>query len=149
MKRWHEDFPIAYREWKKHHRSHVESNVERNVLCEDDVCRDPWDVDCPCDTQIGRFRKTDAWDCGNTRCYICHSDKYPKRDKTYQELCAELKHKEGLIELEEADGGCLTNKIRHNNERGRKKEEAEGLAGQDSLREDQSPPSGTGRDQAA
>lgn len=96
MKRWHEDYTVSFREWKKHHRSHVESNVTRSVRCEEDVCRDIWKVDCPCDTQVGRFRKKDAWDCGNTRCYICHSDKLPKRTETYQEWCAEKKLKEGI-----------------------------------------------------
>lgn len=100
MKRWHEDYPITYREWKKHHRSHVESNVERNMEWKDGeyVLRtcSIWEVDCPCDTQIGRFRKMDAWDCGNPQCYMCHSDKYPKREITYQEWCAEKKLEEGI-----------------------------------------------------
>ena len=102
MKRWHEDFTVSYREWKKHHRSHLEHNIENTVIYKLGVAvglrRDIWEVDCPCDTQIGRFRKKDAWDCGNTRCYICHSDKLPKRDLTYQELCANLKLKEGIEE---------------------------------------------------
>lgn len=102
MKRWHEDFTVTYREWKKHHRSHVESNVESSVIYECGIAvglrRDIWDVDCPCDTQIGRFRKRHAGDCGITRCYLCHYDKYPKRDLTYQELCANLKLKEGIEE---------------------------------------------------
>lgn len=101
MKRWHEDFPVAYREWKKHHRFHVERNVERNVLCDEDVCRDIWEVDCPCDTQVGRFRKRDAWDCGKARCFVCHCDKYPKRTETYQEWASQKKLEEGIQELEE------------------------------------------------
>jgi hypothetical protein len=146
MKRWHEEVHITYRNWRNHRRFHVESNIDHGS--QNEPGKDPFEVDCECDNQRGRFRKKDAYDCGNTRCCLCHSDKFPKRDKTYQEKRAELKHKEGIIELEEAVGGCLTNEIRHNNERGRK-EEVEGFTGQDSLREDQSPPSGTGRDQAA
>src|SRR5690606_24663361 len=96
MKRWHEDYRITFREWKKHHRSHVESN--KNWVRE--VGKDPYEVDCVCDEQKGRFRKKDAWDCGNTRCYICHSDKYPKRDLTKQERLADMKMKERMRELE-------------------------------------------------
>lgn len=94
MKRWHEDLPVAYREWKKHHRFHVSKNIDYGKLG-----RDPWQVECVCDRQIGRFRKKDAWDCGNAHCLLCHSDKFPKRELTYQELCANLKLKEGLEEL--------------------------------------------------
>lgn len=95
MKRWHEDYPRTFREWKKHYLQHVESNLT--------WCRvpgkSPYEVDCVCDQQKGRFRKKDAWDCGHTRCYICHSDKYPVRDKTRQELLSELKFKEGLRDV--------------------------------------------------
>jgi len=101
MKRWHEDYPIAYREWKKHHRFHVEQNTEIIVRSSEDLYHDPWKIDCPCDTQVGRFRKRDAWDCGNPRCYVCHSDKFPKRDVTYQEWSANLKLREGVRQFEE------------------------------------------------
>ena len=91
MKRWHDDYFISLREWKKHHRSHVEHNIEYGP-----VGRDPWDVKCPCDKQIGRFRKKDAYDCGNARCYICHSDKLPKRCLTAQEINSLISFKEQL-----------------------------------------------------
>ena len=103
MRRWHEDYRITYREWKKHHRSHVESNVDYQVEYKNGVAvglhRDVWDVDCDCDTQIGRFRKIDAWDCGTPRCPICHRDKFWKRFETYQEWCSKLKLTEGIEEL--------------------------------------------------
>ena len=53
MKRWHQDLTIARREWRKHRRMHVESNKTRVR----EVGQDPYEVDCPCDDQIGRFRK--------------------------------------------------------------------------------------------
>jgi hypothetical protein len=48
--------------------------------------------------QKGRFRKRHAFDCGVTRCWTCHGDKYPRREKTSQELLAELKLREWLEE---------------------------------------------------
>jgi len=95
MKRWHEDYPRTYREWRKHYLSHVESNINYNRI----PGRDPYTIDCVCDQQKGRFRKMDAWDCGNPHCYLCHSDKYPVREKTRQELLADLKLEEGVSEL--------------------------------------------------
>lgn len=101
MKRWHEEVKIARREWKKHRRFHVESNMSRSGR--DRVGVDPEIVDCPCDDQIGRFRKKDAYDCGHPHCYGCHSDKYPKREETYQEQVSRMKLKE---ELDDLKNGC-------------------------------------------
>jgi hypothetical protein len=98
MKRWHEDERIARREWKKHRRMHVESNKDRGK-----IGADPYVVDCECDEQIGRFRKKDAWDCGNTQCGVCHSDKFPKRSKHEHEILSELSFKEQLKEFNEGD----------------------------------------------
>lgn len=111
MKRWHEDYyKVTLREWKEHRRSHVESNknsgwrydrtLKQSVFAEG---RDPYEVDCDCDEQKGRFRKKDAWDCGNTRCGICHGDKFPKRTKHDQELKSELSFKEQLRDFYEGD----------------------------------------------
>jgi hypothetical protein len=97
MKRWHDDFTVTYRQWKRHHRNHVESNVDS---WQQEPGHDPWEVDCPCDTQIGRFRKKDAFDCGHTRCWICHSDKLPKRLLTKQEMAADLELNEEIEEME-------------------------------------------------
>ena len=43
---------------------------------------------------IGYFRKRDAYDCGNTRCGICHPEKRFGHKPTRQELAVELKMKE-------------------------------------------------------
>lgn len=96
MKRWHEDYKITLREWKKHRSSHVESNKTRT---RNRIGVSAYVIDCKCDGQIGRFRKQDAFDCGNKQCYMCHSDKYPKRSKTKQELDSKLKYKEQMNEL--------------------------------------------------
>ena len=97
MKRWHDEVAITRRNWKKHLDMHVQLNIDWSR----EPGKDPFEVDCACDEQMGRFRKMDAYDCGNTRCCLCHGDKYPKRYETYQEWCAELKMEEGIEELEE------------------------------------------------
>lgn len=94
MKRWHEESPRTYREWRKHYLSHVDSNIRRAR-----ISQDPYNVDCVCDQQKGRFRKKKAFDCGITQCFICHAIKFPKREVTYQELCADLRLKEGIEEI--------------------------------------------------
>ena len=95
--RWHKDYPIIYREWKKHHRQHVKQNIESHWGKEPGY--DPWDVSCSCDEQIGRFRKKDAWDCGKSHCFICHSDKFPKRQLSFQEIKVKLRLMEEIQEL--------------------------------------------------
>ena len=94
MKRWQEDYSRTFREWKKHWVSHVESNIDRGV-------KNPYEIDCLCDQQRGRFRKQRAFGCHQTRCLLCHSDKYPKRSITYQEWCAKLKFQESICEYED------------------------------------------------
>lgn len=97
MKRWHQEVHITRRNWRNHRRMHVESNLRSPYgFKESRIGRDPYEVDCECDNQIGRFRKKDAYDCGNTRCYICHNDKLPKRSLHEQELMSELGFKEQL-----------------------------------------------------
>ena len=106
MRRWHEDYSIAFRQWKIHRRSHVESNKMRRVGYEKYEAApgsDPFKVDCACDEQVGRFRKKDAHDCGNTQCGICHQDKFPKRDLTRQELFSALSFKEQVREFYEEE----------------------------------------------
>ncbi len=95
MKRWHEEFPRTYREWRKHYLSHVESNISSNRA----PGRDPYQVDCDCDHQKGLFRKKHALGCGKSQCSLCHSDKYPRRETTRHERHSELKLKEGIEEL--------------------------------------------------
>lgn len=96
MKRWHEDRKVAYREWKKHRRIHVETNGYRNR-----VGVSAYVVECECDEQVGRFRKMDANDCGNPQCWICHGDKYPKRSPHEQEIKSEVSFREQLKDLNE------------------------------------------------
>ena len=96
MKRWHEDYKITLREWKKHRRSHVESNTGNNSRR---IGVSAYVVDCECDEQKGRFRKKDAFDCGNPHCGICHGNKYPKREKHEHEILSELSFKEQMKEL--------------------------------------------------
>jgi hypothetical protein len=94
VRRWHEDYPRTYREWKTHYLDHVESNVNFGR----EVGRDPWQIDCVCDMQKGRFRKRHAFDCGHTRCQLCHGIKYPRPEKTRRELLVERKLHEWLEE---------------------------------------------------
>lgn len=96
MKRWHQDRKIAYREWKKHRRIHVETNQWRTR-----VGVSAYIVDCECDEQVGRFRKTDAYDCGHRRCWMCHGGKYPKRLPKGQEIKSQFAFGEQLRELDE------------------------------------------------
>ena len=96
MKRYHDEIAGTMRQWKIHRRSHVESNKYRNRLGVS-----VYVVDCECDEQIGRFRKKDAYDCGNTRCGICHSDKFPKRTPHEQESISEMGFEEQIRELHE------------------------------------------------
>jgi len=95
MKRWHEEYSRTHREWKKHYLVHVESNINYNRV----VGRDPFKIDCICDQQKGRFRKIKNLDCGVPQCWLCHSDKFPVREKTRKELIADLKLEEGISEL--------------------------------------------------
>jgi hypothetical protein len=102
MKRWHEEMNIARREWQEHRLIHVEFNKMRGVGAgpfQRKAGADPRDVDCPCDEQMGRFRKQDAYDCGNPGCLVCHGDKFPRRKPTRQELIAALRFKEQWQEL--------------------------------------------------
>jgi hypothetical protein len=95
MKRWHEEYYVFHRQWKKHRKMHVESNKKVPG-------RDPYEVDCPCDDQVGRFRKKDAHDCGRACCGICHSDKFPKRQLTDKEIVSNISFKEQLKEMKDA-----------------------------------------------
>lgn len=98
MRRWHSELHITTREWRKHYLSHVKSNLSWNR----NVGQDPYVIDCVCDEQRGRFRKKDAWDCGNTRCGICHNDKFPKRELTRKEEKALKEYREQTEEFFES-----------------------------------------------
>lgn len=59
-------------------------------------------VTCPCDRQQGRFRKIDAFDCGKTRCSVCHSEKFGRGGKHLpgkSDKLADIRMAEGLMEL--------------------------------------------------
>ncbi len=87
MKRWHEDYKISLRECKKR------KAILLKGLSSDIVGYDRH-------KQVGRFRKKDAFDCGNARCGCCHCDKFPKREKHEQEILSELSFHEQLMENE-------------------------------------------------
>ena len=93
MKRWHDDFRISLREWKKHRETHVKMN---KTFCAYRIGRSPYEVDCKCDDEIGRFRKKDAFDCGRARCGICHSSKKYNL-KTRKEIAADVAFREQLL----------------------------------------------------
>lgn len=96
MKRWHEEINVANRNWRNHRRMHVESNKDHS---RNRIGIDPYEVDCTCDDQVGRFRKRDAYDCGKPHCFSCHSEKYPKRSLTEQELRSDRDFEEQVKEL--------------------------------------------------
>ena len=96
MKRWHQEYQRTVREWKKHRKSHVESN--KRFRQTNRIGLSPEVLDCRCDEQKGRFRKTDAFDCGVPHCPTCHSDKYPKRSKREHELRSDFSFNEQLRE---------------------------------------------------
>ena len=61
MQRYHEELPRTIREHRRHVREkHGWPKVP---------------VTCICDLQTGRFRKRDAFDCGHSRCFLCHGEK--------------------------------------------------------------------------
>lgn len=90
MKRWHQEKSITCRNWKKHKKIHIQSNLDKQKY----PGQDPYQVDCVCDDQKGRFRKKDAYDCGKSKCQICHSYKFPKRLPTNKEIKSNWSFKE-------------------------------------------------------
>lgn len=48
---------------------------------------------------LGRFRKRHALDCGHARCGVCHSDKYPNRQKHEHEILSDISFREQLEAL--------------------------------------------------
>ena len=102
MKRWHDDAHIARRSWINHRRSHVETNLETPqgfAANQQPPGIDPFHVDCVCDNQVGRFRKRKSFDCGHSRCALCHAYKFPKRLKTRGENLSWLSFCEQVHEL--------------------------------------------------
>jgi len=99
MKRWHKDASRTAREWKKYYLR----QVWMNRLGIDEVGKGQYRLNRVQGMQRGRFRKKHAFDCGNSRCCICHSDKYPKREKTRQELFADFRFREEFDDLRSQD----------------------------------------------
>jgi len=83
MKRWHEDAARTKREWRKYEQR---CNNWGNPYCYSG--------------EIGRFRKRKAVACTKTRCGICKHHKYPRREKTVEEVRSETFFKEALKELD-------------------------------------------------
>jgi hypothetical protein len=90
MRRWHEDYPRTLREWKRHDLLHVEFNVGSNR----EIGRDPYQIDCVCDVQRGRFRKGRAYGSKRPR-----SRWFRRRGEARQELLAELRLREWLRDV--------------------------------------------------
>lgn len=91
MKRWHQELAISIRNWKNRRRMEIDSAKRHGA-----VGRDPFDTG---DKELGRYRKKDAYDCGNTKCYICSCDKLLGH-KHEQEVLSDLDFAEQLKELE-------------------------------------------------
>lgn len=91
MKRWHEDFTRTNREWK-------EKNINCMMWIHD--LNNSEILSSAKFTQKGRYRKKDAWDCGNPQCGVCHSDKFPKRKKNRKEKLSDIKFLEDKKEFE-------------------------------------------------
>ncbi len=83
MKRWHEDKARLERQ-RRLYREHVPEHPDHET---------EW-VD-----EIGRYRKKKAMDCGKTHCFICHSDKFPRRCKHEHEIMSDLSFREQLKDM--------------------------------------------------
>lgn len=116
MKRWHEEYAVTMREWRRHRRGHVETNRTRGQGYgpgQRPPGSDPREVGCVCDDQPGRFRKRDAHDCGRARCQLCHGYKVPKRELTRRERLADRVFREQVREwaagpADEINGAACT-----------------------------------------
>lgn len=109
MKRWHEDLFVTLRNLRNKRKHEIERNkdsqhkgaeINGKHVWVSSVGEDPY-VLSEYFTQAGRFRKKDAFDCGKSKCYICHNDKLPKRTKHEQELLSDLDFREQLREIQE------------------------------------------------
>ena len=91
MQRWHRESKIAYRQQQRYLkfnrslRQSIQKTIESLLIT--------------AKTELGRFRKHHAFDCGQKRCQICHFDKIHKIP-TRQEKRADLHFQEGLVEIE-------------------------------------------------
>lgn len=92
MRRWHLERHITYRNWDNYRRF-----VHRD---------EPVRSGHPRQDQPGRFRKRDAWDCGRSKCHLCHQDKLLRRPRR-SELLADLRLREGLADVSQAPPAAL------------------------------------------
>jgi hypothetical protein len=77
MRRRHEEQTIARREWRVHRR----------------LAHDNRPTGCPCDEQVGRFRKRRGLGCGKARCQLCHFEKI-HGIKSHRERLEDLRFRE-------------------------------------------------------
>ena len=84
MRRWHQDVRVTL----SHQREHLK------VV--HDWPRRP--LDCPCEVQLGRFRKIGGHGCGKARCLLCRFDKI-FQVPTRAERIARLRFREQLREV--------------------------------------------------
>ena len=54
MKRWHDDYKITLREWKKHRQTHIDSNKSQSAYR---IGKKADEIDCVCDLQIDDLEK--------------------------------------------------------------------------------------------
>jgi hypothetical protein len=79
MIRWHQERSVTYRQWRIH----------------SDLVHDGQSTGCPCDEQLGRFRKRRGLGCGRPRCQLCHFDKI-HGIRSHQQRVADLRLLEQL-----------------------------------------------------
>jgi hypothetical protein len=76
MRRYHEELPRTIREQRRHLRE-VHGWPKKPVICSSDL-------------QPGRFRKRHAFDCGKTRCLLCHGDKLLQRPSIKDRIARDI-----------------------------------------------------------
>ncbi len=89
MKRHQVDKTIAKRNWKER------LNYLKNHFSDQEIAKE-FEQEC----EINRFRKKDAYDCGNPGCFACHSDKLGK-GKDLKTQKSNISFKEQLKEDQE------------------------------------------------
>jgi hypothetical protein len=95
MKRWNQERTRTLREFNKYRRTHIGWRID----CYTEIDKSPYDMCLRYESQPGRFRKMKHLDCGCSHCFVCHSDKFPKRKKTSKEINFEIRFKESIEEM--------------------------------------------------
>ena len=110
MRRWHEELPRMMRWWKVELRNHgldpapYIGAYRRGEVIPVTVCR--------CEQGPGVVRKTDPWDCGRSRCGLCHwSRRYRIRRRHSRDRYALQVEMAGVI-----DGVLVTHAARYEHE---------------------------------